>query len=309
MSPHEPPPSEDILRGEDIDTSGNLEANSDSNEANSDSNAAGTDINGADTETSQSLVPESTQEGTNESPNASEPEQSNQTKAPESEQTGQTSVPESEQTNQTTVPEPGTAVAESDMPILGGSDKQSTDDFTALVEIQTSMGQIEHKLKDIAETSAKTVGEVREMHKLYHNEFANRLKSMQEELEQYREIDRGRIYDGILGEIAKLYSDNESVIDDIAEAKVAKKINYMLMDIVQILEANGVHRQKSSIGDQRNVRFCQVVERIPTDNPSLHDTVAKSRSTGFYKENRALIKELVDIYLYFEKTDEQSGEN
>jgi hypothetical protein len=41
----------------------------------------------------------------------------------------------------------------------------------------------------------------------------------------------------------------------------------------------------------------------------LHDTIVKSRSTGFYTDNRPLIKELVDIYLFDEKGTEKSAEN
>jgi len=175
--------------------------------------------------------------------------------------------------------------------------------------VLSSVSQIEIKMTSIADASVKIVGEVRDMHKLYHNEFANRLKSMQDELERYREVDRGRIFDGILGEVAKLYSDNESVLDYITDAKVAKRIRYLLMDIVQILEGYGVQLQKSKSGDKRNARLCQIIERIPASNPDQHDTVAKSRSTGFSIGNRVLIKELVDVYLYSEKTDEQSGEN
>jgi hypothetical protein len=131
---------------------------------------------------------------------------------------------------------------------------------------------------------------------------------MQDELERYREAEKGRVFDGILSEVAKLYSDNESISDDTTDPKLKKRIDYILMDIVQILEANGVVEQKSKVGDKRNTRYCQVVERIETDNPELHDTVALSRNTGFYTENRALIKELVDIYLYSEKPAEQSNE-
>ena len=81
----------------------------------------------------------------------------------------------------------------------------------------------------------------------------------------------------------------------------------MFEDIAQVLQANGVLMQKSSAGDKRNTRYCQVVERIPTNIPEQHDTVAKSRGTGFYIENRSLIKEPVDIFL-FSETDKDKSE-
>jgi hypothetical protein len=131
---------------------------------------------------------------------------------------------------------------------------------------------------------------------------------MQDELERYREIEKGRIFDGILGEVAKLYCDYESLIGEVAEEKAKKRFGYMLEDIYQILKANGVFKQKSSPGDKRNTRYCQVVERIPTAKSEQHDTVAKSHGTGFYIENRPLIQEPVDIYLYSEPAEDQSAQ-
>lgn len=182
-------------------------------------------------------------------------------------------------------------------------------DPDSLKAMQTDIDKLGKEIKSVAESSSKTAVEIREMHKLYHNEFANRLKSMQEELEQYREAEKGRVFDGILSEIAKLYSNNESVIDQITDDKVKKRIRYMFMDMLQILEANGVSKLKSKPGDKRNTRHCQVIERIPTDNPDLHDTVALSRSTGFYVENRSLVKELVDIYLFTGNSADKSAKN
>lgn len=180
-----------------------------------------------------------------------------------------------------------------------------TEDWAA---IQARIDSVEQNVRVLADSSVKITGEVREMHKLYHNEYASRLKSMQDELERYREIDKGRIFDGILNEVAKLYSDYESVVDDVTDEKVKKRIRYMLEDIVQILQANGVLKQKSNHGDKRNTRHCQVIERIQTNDPEQHDTVAKSRGTGFYIENRSLIKEPVDIYLYIENVEDKSAQ-
>lgn len=179
------------------------------------------------------------------------------------------------------------------------------DNSEELSTIQLGIESIQQDAKTLAEGVKKTTEEIREIHKLYHNEFATRLKSMQDELDHYHEIDRGRVFDGILGEVAKLYSDYESVIEDIAEEKVQKRIRYLFEDIEQILEAHGVVKQKSKTGEKRNTRYCQVIERIPTDTNELHDTVVQSRGTGFYIENRPLIKERVDIYLSTENNDKK----
>lgn len=149
--------------------------------------------------------------------------------------------------------------------------------------------------------------EIHELHRLYHNEFAGRLKSMQDELDRYHNADRGNAFDGILSAIARIYINNESLIDEISDPKTQKNVKYMLLDLSDLLEEYGVLMLKSEIGAKRNVRHCQIVERIPTDNPDLHDTIAASHSTGFYKGNRTIIKELVDVF-FFDKKESTTSE-
>ena len=158
--------------------------------------------------------------------------------------------------------------------------------------------QIEERLESIAGTEQRLFSEVREMHKLYHSEFAGRLKAMQDELEQYRKIDKGRAYDDILAAIARIYGNNETLADEVAEPKAKKSIRYMLMDIEDLLGMYGMAKLRSDPGEKRNPRHCQILGRIPTDDPAKHDTVAKSYNSGFYIGNRTVIKEVVDIYIF-----------
>ena len=158
--------------------------------------------------------------------------------------------------------------------------------------------QIDGRLESIAGSGQRLFSEVREMHKLYHTEFAGRLKAMQDELEQYRKIDKGRAYDDILAAIARIYGNNETLAEEVAEPKAKKSIWYMLMDIEDLLNVYGMTKQRSSQGEKRNPRHCQVLNRIPADDPAKHDTVAKSYNSGFYIGNRTIIKEMVDVYIY-----------
>lgn len=158
--------------------------------------------------------------------------------------------------------------------------------------------QIDGRLESIAGNEQRLFSEVREMHKLYHTEFAGRLKAMQDELEQYRKIDKGRAYDDILAAIARIYGNNETLTEEVVEPKAKKSIRYMLMDIEDLLSVYGMMKLRSGQGEKRNPRHSQVLNRIPTDDPAKHDTVAKSYNSGFYIGNRTVIKEVVDIYIY-----------
>ena len=163
---------------------------------------------------------------------------------------------------------------------------------------QSDSPDVMGRLRSIAKTTDKLSLEMHEIRKLYHNEFAGRLQAMQEELNCYHEMERGRAFDELLRGIAKLYSDNQSIVDLVENEKTHKQLRHMFLDIAELLQGYGVHMQKSNPGDKRNPRFCQVIERRTTDDPDKHDTVVKSHRTGFYVENRALLKEMVDVYLY-----------
>lgn len=169
--------------------------------------------------------------------------------------------------------------------------------------------QIDGRLESITETEQRLFSEVREMHKLYHSEFAGRLKAMQDELEQYRKIDKGRAYDDILAAIARIYGNNETLADEVAEPKAKKSIRYMLMDIEDLLGVYGMEKLRSEPGEKRNPRHCQILGRIPTNDSAKHDTVAKSYNSGFYIGNRTVIKEVVDIFSYESQAVEEVEKN
>lgn len=201
-------------------------------------------------------------------------------------------VPEAElHQGDTQTPAEGTTLKESPPSDATPSSVQAVVDVDCLK-------QIEGRLESIAGTEQRLFSEVREMHKLYHSEFAGRLKAMQDELEQYRKFDKGRAYDEILAAIARIYGNNETLADEVVEPKVKKSIRYLLMDIEDLLGVYGMEKLRSEPGEKRNPRHCQILGRIPTNDPAKHDTVAKSYNSGFYIGNRTVIKEVVDIYIY-----------
>ena len=174
------------------------------------------------------------------------------------------------------------------------SDESPSTKTDSSCPFMSDISDLAKKIEGIEISSSKSANSIHELHKLYHTEFAGRLKKMQSELEDYQEIEKGRVYDGILTEIAKIYSDNEDLVDELGN----KRLKFMFMDLLQILESNGVQKQKSEPGDKRNAKHCQVVEQLDADSPDLNDTVVKSLNTGFYVENRTFVKERVHVQTY-----------
>ena len=76
-----------------------------------------------------------------------------------------------------------------------------------------------------------------------------------------------------------------------------------------LLNEYGVTKCRSSLGDKRNPKTCQILERIPTDDPDKHDTVAKSYNSGFCIGNRVIMKERIDIYFFDGKSNTSDVED
>ena len=157
---------------------------------------------------------------------------------------------------------------------------------------------ISERLENMENNTDRLAVELRELRKLYHNEYAGRLRAVQEELDHYHTVEKGRLFDDILRETAHIYTENIGILERIDDEKIRKQLSHMFSDILQLIESSGASVYRSNQGDKRNPRYCQIVEKIPTGDQSKHDTVAESLSDGFYIDNRPLAKELINVYSY-----------
>lgn len=178
---------------------------------------------------------------------------------------------------------------------------------TSLNKVETSTtnsSEFKQELDELKNISEKTLIEVREIYKLYHNEYVGRLTKMQKKLDEYHEIENGRLFDDILLDIAKVYCNNEQILEGIEDPKIKKQVGYIFEDIEQLLESYGVLRNKSDIMTKRNIKTCKIRKTIETNDSKLNDTVAKSLKSGFSKGNRVLIKEDIYVNVYRVNTTE-----
>ena len=231
--------------------------------------------------------PQQAQENHDQRPAAAEGVIEKATEETESEQTEQPNETESKQSEQPI--EPNT------------QQNEAGDEYTTtLDDVKSDLSLVNEKITSIEAFASKAKEDIHGLHKLYHNEYAGRLRKVESDLAHYQNIEKGKAFDGILTEIAKLYANNVTAAEEISEPKLQKQMRYLFLDLLQILESHGISKMKSKAGDKRNAKFCQVAERVPTNDPALHDTVAKSVSVGFYIENRPLLKEMIHVHIYDE---------
>lgn len=166
------------------------------------------------------------------------------------------------------------------------------------------------KVTVLSDSSKNIEAELRQMHKLYHNEFRTMLDSMEKEQKHYRNVNEGKVFDGILSELAKLYAENIEILHEITDGDAKTRLGYLFEDLLQILGSHGVSIHQSKVNEPRNSLFTQLREKIETDKKELHGMVSKSHGIALHKENQAFTKERVDVYIYNEKkeTEPTAGE-
>ena len=165
-----------------------------------------------------------------------------------------------------------------------------------------SLKALDARVDGVAKTEERVLAEILELRKLYHNEFAGRLKAMQDELDRYRKVESGRAFDDILRAIAGIYVTYESLPDSVENPKIKKEIGYLLLDLKELVGQYGMTSSRTDPDQtprpKRDPRRCKVDKRISTNDPEAHDTVAKSYNTGFQIGNRVVVEERVDIFFY-----------
>ena len=168
----------------------------------------------------------------------------------------------------------------------------------AITELSDKTDAVLNAVNQNAKSAENIMSEATALHRLYQNELAGRIRNMQTELDKYQKRDAGLAFDGIYREIGQIYVDFEDLGDGVEDPRLKKHIGYLLDELIETLAGHGVEQMKSEINTKRNLSLTQVVERIDTDDPTLDGKIARSRASGFYIENRCLIKEMVDVYRY-----------
>jgi len=147
---------------------------------------------------------------------------------------------------------------------------------------------------------------LRDMHRDYHNGFANIISNMQSELDEHRRRTKHELLKPFIKFLAELYSNNIDILTLDQGVKREMRIVELFQDILDYLEQHNVSTHLSTENEQYSKRYCKVVGKIETADANAHGKVAESRCIGFYIDNDVLVPERVRIYV---KTQTATSEN
>ncbi|MBQ3433949.1 MAG: hypothetical protein IJG24_02760 [Selenomonadaceae bacterium] len=130
--------------------------------------------------------------------------------------------------------------------------------------------------------------------------FQNQVRQgMYNELENLKKHQRGEQFIPILKAIAAIAVEYRSMLSDDSIPVNAKHSLQLLFDeLDDILAEHGAQIFCSNQGDIRRPFLTKIISTIPTDNPQLHNTIAKSRRPGVMQNGKPLYREFVDVFVF-----------
>lgn len=131
-------------------------------------------------------------------------------------------------------------------------------------------------------------------------------RGMQQDIDSYKEQLSGERFDVILKDIAAVYVEYGSVLEDGSmEERTRKNLESMFEQLEDILTDYGADIIRSSEGDVRRPRVTKVINKLSVNDESKHNTVAKSRKPGVVRDRVILYPEFVDVYIYEPKSESE----
>ena len=130
--------------------------------------------------------------------------------------------------------------------------------------------------------------------------FQNQVRGgMQEELDVFREQQRGEQFTPILKSIAAVCVEYRALLDDeTIIGRSRRKLQLMFDELEDILADYDAELFTSNRGEPRRALLTKIINTIGTANPELHNKIAKSRRPGVIRNGRPLYREYVDVYVF-----------
>ena len=124
-------------------------------------------------------------------------------------------------------------------------------------------------------------------------------QGMQRDLDELKEQINGEQFNPILKEIASVFVEYQSLLDDeTISDRSRKNLQSLFEQLEDILNDYGAEVCRSEIGSVRQTRTCKIIEKISTGRQEKHNTMAASRKPGVIRDRSVLYPEFVDVFVY-----------
>jgi molecular chaperone GrpE (heat shock protein) len=164
------------------------------------------------------------------------------------------------------------------------------------------MNEISRQILMITENQDRNGQELKNLYNSYTGILRLHDKAA-EELERHRKGLYLQLLDPLLIALARIYIDYLGNVErlnaeQLEDQRLKNNFSNMFDEILQILEENDVKTHVTKAGEKWSPKFCKIGKKTPAAEKEQHGTVIQSISPGFYIDNRVLMPESVDVYIF-----------
>lgn len=124
-------------------------------------------------------------------------------------------------------------------------------------------------------------------------------QGMQKDLDALKEQQSGEQFNPILKEIASMYVEYQSLLEDESVADLSRKnLKALFEQLEDLLADYDADIIRSEIGAVRQTRSTKIIRKVPTAEQDKHNTIAVSRKPGVLRGRTVLYPEFVDVFVY-----------
>lgn len=124
-------------------------------------------------------------------------------------------------------------------------------------------------------------------------------QGMQKDIDALKEQQSGEQFNPILKEIASMYVEYQSLLEDESIADLSRKnLKALFEQLEDLLTDYDAEIIRSEIGSVRQTRSTKIIGKVPTAEQDKHNTIAVSRKPGVLRGRTVLYPEFVDVFVY-----------
>lgn len=124
-------------------------------------------------------------------------------------------------------------------------------------------------------------------------------QGMQKDIDALKEQQSGEQFNPILKEIASMYVEYQSLLEDESIADLSRKnLKALFEQLEDLLMDYDAEIIRSEIGSVRQTRSTKIIGKVPTAEQDKHNTIAVSRKPGVLRGRTVLYPEFVDVFVY-----------
>lgn len=180
--------------------------------------------------------------------------------------------------------------------ILGISGNQNTSNDSCLVE---KIAKFEEILIAVTEKQDKNDRQLAQTLRENANFQIQVRQGMQKDLDVLKEQQSGEQFNPILKEIASMYVEYQTLLEDETISDLSKKnLKALFEQMEDLLIDYDAEITRSEVGDTRQTRSTKIIEKVSTADQEKHNTIATSRKPGVLRGRTVLYPEFVDVYVY-----------